>query len=445
VLPLLVRLAGDAAVLGEGCAHAAAARAYVQTVARYAELTDAQALLQVDANGRTACNIARMLPRDLGDETVALLSSVGACGDGKMAIKKESGPRVWRLSSFDSTAHVLGGWRLASPAQLLSLGLPEALFTSSPDDAGSVAYEEDVAVHSASALKEGLDRTWPFVVRRAFDPASILQGEQSLPSARGPSDPARPGMSLRQLHEQVVWVGAEGGTGTGLPPFMPRLRLPDPLPLKDVLHKLGGLSVDSGAVPYAATYGLGGNRTTVGDFVTTHMGNALSRGGMVELLASTAGEGTTTHRRTELPAGAWEGPGADSALPPYIFDGASMRLQPQLFSSYTIPPALADLGAVLRQFIVGPPLSGAMPHFHGAAANQLLVGVKLWLLYPPRHAFFADAHVRSWYEGLRNGSHPGVRPPPLQFLQEAGDLVYLPEHWGHAVVNLADTVAIALE
>jgi hypothetical protein len=122
-----------------------------------------------------------------------------------------------------------------------------------------------------------------------------------------------------------------------------------------------------------------------------------------------------------------------------------MRTCPQLFSSFTLPPALSDLGGQLRQLIIGPPLSGAIPHFHGRAANTLLVGVKLWLVWPPAQAFFADEHVRTWHVGLRNASTIAARPPPLQFLQEAGDLVVLPEHWGHAVINLADSIAVALE
>jgi len=36
-------------------------------------------------------------------------------------------------------------------------------------------------------------------------------------------------------------------------------------------------------------------------------------------------------------------------------------------------------------------------------------------------------------------------PPHYAFLQEPGDVVVVPEHWGHAVLNLADTLAAAME
>jgi hypothetical protein len=139
-----------------------------------------------------------------------------------------------------------------------------------------------------------------------------------------------------------------------------------------------------------------------------------------------------------------------------------------------------------------------MPHFHGPAVNVLLVGLKLWFLFPPSEAGFSDLHVRRWYEtSYHNNATAGgtqacsatERPqsvqwlldkiaehtsvdvdavggsrtpqagsvvevdtdrlastvPHLLFLQEPGDLVYVPSHWGHAVLNLADTVALAYE
>ena len=35
--------------------------------------------------------------------------------------------------------------------------------------------------------------------------------------------------------------------------------------------------------------------------------------------------------------------------------------------------------------------------------------------------------------------------PHLALLQGPGDLVYVPETWGHAVLNLADAIAVAIE
>ncbi len=34
---------------------------------------------------------------------------------------------------------------------------------------------------------------------------------------------------------------------------------------------------------------------------------------------------------------------------------------------------------------------------------------------------------------------------PLECVQETGDLVYIPDMWGHSVLNLADSIGIAYE
>jgi hypothetical protein len=221
---------------------------------------------------------------------------------------------------------------------------------------------------------------------------------------------------------------------------------------------------------------------------------------------------------------------ASPVFPHYIFDGILLNTEryTPLFDALTaaIPSALLAPRNHHRQLIVGPPLSGAMPHFHNPALNLLLVGVKLWVLLPPGNATFGQSHARHWFEdsyrrkyaglpaeGLavdaveaaaaallaeegetqtegrlgrkghrgvnwidtRDGQAPdapaaggggehssnqsndlpgisGARwsfcPQPVphyRFLQEAGDLVFVPEHWGHAVINLSDTVAVAIE
>jgi hypothetical protein len=243
-----------------------------------------------------------------------------------------------------------------------------------------------------------------------------------------------------------------------------------------------------------------------------------------------------------LPANfGFSGPGAGSSgeghddsapvspiFPHYIFDGILLnadRYTP-LFDALTaaIPSALLAPRNHHRQLIIGPPLSGAMPHFHNPALNLLLVGVKLWVLLPPGNATFGQSHARHWFEDTYRRKYAGLpaegpavdaveaaaaallaeegqrrtegrlggrerrgvnwidtgdgqapadpaagderwgdqssepsgisgarwsfSPQPVphyRFLQEAGDLVFVPEHWGHAVINLSDTVAVAIE
>jgi hypothetical protein len=44
-----------------------------------------------------------------------------------------------------------------------------------------------------------------------------------------------------------------------------------------------------------------------------------------------------------------------------------------------------------------------------------------------------------------NADAPSPSCEGMYALQLAGDMVYVPDNWGHAVLNLADTVAVALE
>jgi hypothetical protein len=166
--------------------------------------------------------------------------------------------------------------------------------------------------------------------------------------------------------------------------------------------------------------------------------------------------------------------------PPYIFDGSIIEDEAlHLVSNFSLPPVFGKEGAH-KQFIMGPPRSGAMPHFHGDAVNLLLLGVKLWVLTPPADAAFVDAHAAAWWEDSylpahRRGNASEAEAEPAEAavaggqagslaaaladtagaggvgrwhhlaVQGPGDFMYVPTHWGHAVLNLADTFALAYE
>jgi hypothetical protein len=108
----------------------------------------------------------------------------------------------------------------------------------------------------------------------------------------------------------------------------------------------------------------------------------------------------------------------------------------------------------LRQLALGGPLSGAMPHFHPAAVNVLLFGAKLWVVFLPDDASFGAGHAADYFErahkprvanACRGGADAARAPAFVSFVQEPGDLVFVPAFWGHATVNLADSFAVAIE
>ena len=99
------------------------------------------------------------------------------------------------------------------------------------------------------------------------------------------------------------------------------------------------------------------------------------------------------------------------------------------------------------QFFAGGAYSGAPEHFHAHALNALVAGRKRWLLSPPPSAAYSATPAASTLDAPGDAS---LAPPgaAYQCVQDAGDLLYVPAGWGHAVLNLpqADfTSGVALE
>jgi Cupin-like domain len=95
-------------------------------------------------------------------------------------------------------------------------------------------------------------------------------------------------------------------------------------------------------------------------------------------------------------------------------------------------------------FYLGRPSSGAPFHIHADAANLLVKGSKRWFVYTPARTLYSRTPIQEWidtdYKTLTD------EDKPLECIQEAGDMVYVPLDWGHAVVNLEEnTFGFALE
>ena len=153
------------------------------------------------------------------------------------------------------------------------------------------------------------------------------------------------------------------------------------------------------------------------------------------------------------------------------------------------PPPQWLLRTATIQFYLGPAASGAQPHWHGAAWNWLVHGRKRWWFWPPSEAIYAQSHVRhsvggsglgrgrsahgrnahgrnadgrnadgrnaNGGDGGGDGGHAdgssAERPPrsplgrPLVCEQRAGEVVLVPELWGHATLNLQPSIGWASE
>lgn len=56
----------------------------------------------------------------------------------------------------------------------------------------------------------------------------------------------------------------------------------------------------------------------------------------------------------------------------------------------------------------------------------------------------SNKQILDFYEtDMRNYSRRGI--PPLTCVQTAGDVIIIPENWGHGVLNIQESIAIASE
>ena len=102
-----------------------------------------------------------------------------------------------------------------------------------------------------------------------------------------------------------------------------------------------------------------------------------------------------------------------------------------------------------RWLVIGPQKSGASWHqdpMGTSAWNALLRGKKRWAMYPPTHEppghdeSDDDASSLQWYFSVYPQLAPQERP--LEFIQEPGDVIFIPSGWWHMVLNLETTVSV---
>ena len=107
-------------------------------------------------------------------------------------------------------------------------------------------------------------------------------------------------------------------------------------------------------------------------------------------------------------------------------------------------------------FFIGPSCSGTHLHAHCNAMNLLVIGKKRWFLFPPTLNLY-QKHFRvakgteikpTYWERMDyplinmlqwfKTRYKSLEHKPLEVIQEAGDLLYVPSGWMHAVLNISD-------
>lgn len=109
------------------------------------------------------------------------------------------------------------------------------------------------------------------------------------------------------------------------------------------------------------------------------------------------------------------------------------------------PPGMRRGGAcVAMQLGVGNTGSGSPAHLHSTAFNALFNGTKRWALLPPRRASMSTVPAQRWFAS----ELPRLREAhgALECTQRPGDVLVVPELWGHAtLVKEGPAMAVALE
>jgi hypothetical protein len=131
-------------------------------------------------------------------------------------------------------------------------------------------------------------------------------------------------------------------------------------------------------------------------------------------------------------------------------DVPTPRLLQKAFERMNAPSARGKDGAASREIFVnaqwalGGEGTGAPVHFHNTAWNALVYGAKKWVIYPPHNMIMSNKQILDFFEtDMQDFAARGVNGQSC--VQVAGDVMVVPESWGHGVLNVQESVAVATE
>jgi len=139
--------------------------------------------------------------------------------------------------------------------------------------------------------------------------------------------------------------------------------------------------------------------------------------------------------------------------PPYVFDRYSMLMGrpgvevtvPELIRRWNTSAFTPESAKPI--VMIGGPGSGVGFHRHAAAFQYLVHGKKRWWMYPigqdPPGGIHGSWGIQDWVDKV----HPHLLDDmkPLECMQSEGDLIFVPEGFSHAVLNLADSVSMSIQ
>ena len=141
---------------------------------------------------------------------------------------------------------------------------------------------------------------------------------------------------------------------------------------------------------------------------------------------------------------AWEDGRADEIF--YWFGEHGPELEPLLeeyrrAAAFADPPVFSDLRRPALSFGAAPHNSGVPFHTHNDGFAEVMHGAKRWLLYPPDRSpphFAPNTTSAAWLREVYPTLPAGDAPDECVIYPT--DVLYFPNGWHHAVVNIGNTV-----
>ena len=119
--------------------------------------------------------------------------------------------------------------------------------------------------------------------------------------------------------------------------------------------------------------------------------------------------------------------------------------EPELFRDSFMSASAGAGAATWNMLSLGGDGTGLGFHTHVDSWLGLMAGAKRWLLYEPGRFPVGEPLFPNRMLGVDSAVRMAAnhsQPQPMDCLQQAGEMLYLPAGWAHATVNLGDTVGI---
>ncbi|XP_068193699.1 jmjC domain-containing protein 8 [Antennarius striatus] len=127
----------------------------------------------------------------------------------------------------------------------------------------------------------------------------------------------------------------------------------------------------------------------------------------------------------------------------YFFGDANFTEWQTLLERYEPPPYGLPGTSEAYSFGIAGPGTGVPFHWHGPGYSEVIYGRKRWLLYPPdqKPDFHPNRTTLSWV--AETYPHLPEDKTPLECTIRPGEVLYFPDGWWHATLNLENSVFIS--